>query len=210
MSQVENALGFVFGALFVLGLLLAVGVAAAFLVYLYPIFPWGLRLLAVAEALYVGCVLLAAGAWLVSSDFRSSEPWMFVMCAALYIVLWMYNGLMLHLAGAWGVELDGFTAWVLGFEQASIDWSLGIIGVVFSYVAGFFVALIDALGGDDFRFPDLPSLPDMPDVDVSGPSAPPISSGGLDAVMSWAIESVWSLILGVISAGIGFLVFRQR
>lgn len=216
MTQVGNSVGHVVSALSVLMVLVAIGVAAAFLVYLYPIFPWGLRLLAVVEALYLAFVLVFVGAWLVSSDFR--DEWgnfnLFVGFAALYIVLWMYNGLMLYIAEAWGVNLDGFTSRILGFQKASIDWTidwtLGIVGIVFSYMAGFFVALIDVLGGDGFRFPDLPSLPDMPDVDVSGPSAPSIGGSGLEPVMSWAIESIWSLILGVISAGIGLLVFRQR
>lgn len=215
MTQVGNGVGFVVGALFVLMSLVAVGVVAAFLVYLYPIFPWGLRLLAVAEALYGASLLLAAGAWLASSDVRGETGvGHFVMFAAPYMVLWMYNGLMLHIAGAWGVDIDGFTSWILGFPQASIDWTidwtLRIVGLVFSYLAGFFVALIDVVGGGDFRFPDLPSLPDMPDVDVSGPSAASIGGSGLEPVISWALESVWSLILGVISAGIGLLVFRQR
>jgi hypothetical protein len=210
MSQVENAVGFVFGALFVLAIMVAVGVAAAFLVYLYSAFPWPLRLLAAVQALAVGAGLLGTGAWFVVEDFRDAEPRYVIAFIASFLVLWMYNGLLLHLAGAWGMELDGFTSWVLGFQQASIDWGLGIAGAVLSYVGGFFVALIDALGGDDFRFPDLPSLPDMTDVDVSGPSVPPISSGGLEPVMSWAIESIWSLILGIISAGIGVLIFRQQ
>jgi hypothetical protein len=45
---------------------------------------------------------------------------------------------------------------------------------------------------------------------MSGPAAPSIGGGDLGPVMSWAVESVWSLILGVISGGIGYLVFRQR
>jgi hypothetical protein len=185
-------------------------VLLAFLVYLYPAFPWALRLLMVAEAAYVACILLASGGWLISPGVRRDQRWLLLACSTMFVVIWMYNGLMLHLAGSWGIELDPFSSWVLGFEQALIDWTLGIVGVAFGYAAGFFGALIDALGGGDLRLPDIPSLPDVSPVDVAGPTAPTLGSEDLGPVMSWAVDSVWSLILGVISGGICYLLFRRR
>jgi hypothetical protein len=209
MRLVVQVLGVVLGVFFLLGIMATVGVFLAFLVYLYPAFPWALRLLMVAEAAYVACILVASVGWLISSDVRRDHRWMLLACSTMFVVIWMYNGLMLHLAGSWGIELDSFSSWVLGFEQASIDWTLGIVGMAFGYAAGFFRALIDALGGGDLRLPDIPSLPDVPPVDVAGPTAPPLGDANLGPVMSWAVDSVWSLILGVISGGICLLLFRR-
>jgi hypothetical protein len=202
--------GFLGGVLALIVGMAAIGVAAAFMLYLYPLFPWPLRFLAAFQALILGGGLVGACAWVLAEDFRSSEPRYLIALLATFLVLWMYNGLLLHLADAWGLELDGFTSWVLSVPQVSMDAAFGLLRAVFDYVGGFFGALAAALGGDNFILPDFPDFPEVKPTRFTRPSPPLAGEQDLGPVMSWAVESVWSILLGVASGGIGYLLFRSN
>lgn len=169
-------------------MLAGVLLVGAIAIYVYPSFPSLLTVLAALEIPYLG--MLAILPLALFSD-ESEKAGMFFAIVAMAFLVWLLNSFILFLGRAWSIHPDGWVATVLGAPN-----------YVLHQVLTFFDALYTALTGQPFEFR-------LPRPEAHAPIRR-VARIDVGPVSAWVLDSIWAIVLGVISGIPVAMLWRGR